>query len=827
VDPFDLRLWEGFKSAGGKVELPCIIDEIHIDSRMIANKALFVALKGEKTDGHHHVKGAIDAGAKWALVKKGWEPNSDLDPDKLLFVDDPLAAFQQIVATYRLSLGAKVIGITGSLGKTLVKDLLYFLVKDKWRCVASPESFNSQIGVPLSLLRIGRNDEVALIEAAISKPNEMASLAAMIQPTHTIFTVAAEEHIDTLGTIETILSEKMQLLFKTESKGWCLIPNDPRLKPHLASIPCRKIFWSKKSKLLPHAEFISLIPSKEMAYRLVFPKKQFYEGTLRAHFSYFLNLLNIAFKAAYLLEVPAEVLLEKIKEYQVELMRTEIFKSALGPMFINASYCSDPQSVERDLSHLKRLPKSQKKTLMFGGFRDSKNQAVQEYRRVGDLIGGSRIDQLILFGQKPFSPLIGRVPPHIEVKEFPDFPTAALALKNQLEPDEILLIKGGKKITYDDISLAFFDSTTHSQCLINLSAMKHNIALFRCHLPPKTRIMAVVKAQGYGTDDVQLARFLESCQIDILGVSYLDEAISLRQKGVSQDIFVLNAAPYEVVKAVSFGFEIGVSDTLMIDLLEKEAERQGKFVKVHLHVDTGMSRFGCSPESALTLAKLIEHSAHLRLEGLMTHFASSDDPKEDAFTQKQIELFRRVIQEGIHPPMIHAANSSAALRFKIPECNMVRIGLSLFGFAASQATKDILPLKLAISLVTRVAGLNRVKEGDTISYGRSYTNRRPKALVAVLPIGYYDGLHRHYSGKGHVLIHGQKAPMVGKICMDYMMVDVTDIPNLNIGDTALIFGRDEHGHMISPEEFASFGNSIPHELISCLGPRIQRIFIHE
>ena len=805
------------------MDLPCLIDEIHIDSRLISNKALFVALKGEKTDGHHYVKSAIDAGAKWALVKKGWDAPSEIDSEKILVVPDPLQAFQEIVATYRGSLGAKVIGITGSLGKTLVKDLLYLLAKDKWKTVASPESFNSQIGVPLSLLRIGRNDEVALIEAAISKPGEMRSLAAMIQPTHSILTVIGEEHIDTLGSVETIIQEKMQLLYKTEAKGWALLPNDPNLSPYLKKIPCRKIFWSKKNKALPHAQFLNQDWSNEMAYQVAFPHKKQFEGVIRDHFSYYLNLVNIALKAAYLLEVPTDAMIEKLKDYQVELMRTEIFKSSIGPLFINASYCSDPQSVEKALSHLKKLPRSQKKTLIFGGFRDS-NSSIQEYRRVGDLISQARVDQLVLFGQKPFTPLKERIPAHVQLKEFPHFSAAALSLKRELKSDEVVLIKGSNKITYDEISLSFFDSTTHSQCLINFSAMKHNIALFRKHLPSGTRIMAMVKAQGYGTDDVQLSRFLESCQIDLLGVSYVDEAIALKQNGVAQDIFVLNAAHYEVVKSVTFNFEIGVSDPLMIDLLEEEAAKQNKRVKVHLHVDTGMSRFGCSIESVPQLAKLIEKSEHLQFEGIMTHFASSEDSKEDFFTNKQIERFRNALLSlEKRPRMIHAANSSAALRFQIPECNMVRIGLALFGLAS----KEKIPLKLAITLVSRIVGLNRLKEGDTISYGRTYINQRPKALVAVLPIGYYDGLHGQYSGKGYVLIRGQKAPMVGKICMDYMMVDVTDIPNVELGDPVLIFGKDEHGHLITPEEFASFGNTSPHELISCLGPRIQRIFIHE
>lgn len=244
-----------------------------------------------------------------------------------------------------------------------------------------------------------------------------------------------------------------------------------------------------------------------------------------------------------------------------------------------------------------------------------------------------------------------------------------------------------------------------------------------------------------------------------------------------------------------------------------------------------MSRFGCKHEQALQLAKKIHSSQNLTLEGVMTHFSSAENPHEDAFTLQQARTLESVVAElkeaGIEPNWVHACNSSATIRFGFSQFNMIRIGLAAYGLHTSNTTKALLELKPAISLISRIVGINECTKGDSISYGRSFTIDKEKARVAVLPIGYFDGLHRNYSGKASVMIRGKHAPMIGKICMDYMMVDISDNPSAEIGDPVLIFGEDEVGHYLSPEELAEKGGSIVHELMTCLGPRIRRLFIYD
>ena len=835
MELFDLRQWKGFIQAGGNPAESAIIDQIAIDSRRIDSKrALFIPLAGNVFDGHRFVKQAAYAGARYALVKKEWKAEEQIEGIFLLRVDDPLKAFQDIAGLYRKQIKCPVIGITGSYGKTMVKDLLQEMIGTAKHVAASPESFNSQIGVPLSLITIKQNHDVALIEAAISKKNEMDIHKTMIAPDYGILTHIGKKHMNTLGDLSTIAGEMIKLMQHPPKDHWVIVPNDPLLNPFLSQVSAHCHFWTEENSTLPHAFFNHAERSDKMAYRVNFPDGNSHLGHITTGFYYFLDLINITTKAAWLLGVTSDDIKETLKNYTPEPMRTEIWKSPTGTTFINDTYCSDPQSVDLALKNLYHAPSNARKVFVFGGMRGKKQHLDIEYRRIGKAIQRTQLNLLILVGKHPFDPLIEEVrlhSPHTEISHCQDYEEALDSMKACVKPDDMVLIKGEKKESLDRLTEAFNDSICSNQCMINLAAIESNLATIRKKLAPGTRIMVIVKALAYGTDAFRMAQFLTSCGIDILGVSYVDEGVALKRSGVTQSIFVINSAIYEAAKVVKWGLEVGVNDEAFIEALATEATHQNKKITVHLHVDTGMGRFGCRPESVLDLALLIIKCPFLEFGGIMTHFACADNPDDDAFTLSQAERFDHVIEQlhaqGIHPIWKHAANSSGVLRFNFPQYNMARIGLAVYGLHSSEATRKAMELRLALSLSTRIVGINVCKLGETISYGRSYTVQQDKQRIAVLPIGYFDGLHRNYSGKGLVIVRGQKAPMVGKICMDFMMVDVTDIPNASIGDMVLIFGEDEHGHYLSPEDLAMRGDSIIHELITCLGPRIQRIFVYE
>lgn len=836
MDPFDLRQWPGFCRAGGDTSHPAVVDQITIDSRRIDSRhALFVPLEGQFHDGHRFIPQAAKAGARYVLAKRGWAAPEALDKVVVLRVDNPLSAFQQIAKAYRNTLPCKIVSIAGSYGKTMVKDLLQAMIATTHSVAASPESFNSQIGVPLSLLTIKKEHEVALIEAGISQKNEMDVLSEIITAQYGIVTHIGKKHMATLGDIHTIAAELLKSLALPHKKTWALIPKDPLIVQHLQKLAAECHFWTEKSPNLPHAYFPSQEKGGRISYCISFPNGHQFQGQITSGFYYFLDLINITVKAAWLLGISSEAINDILRDFTPEPMRTEIWKAPMGTTFINDTYCSDPQSVDNALRYLEQGSSQGRKVFAFGGMRGKHQHLESDYRRIGKAIHRAGIDLLLLFGRHDFSPLIDEVrakAPQIKISQSPNYQEVLNLIRTGLRQEDIVLIKGDNKQSLDSLTEAFNDSICNNQCIINLAAIATNLKTIRNKLSNKlTRIMVMVKALAYGTDEIRMAKFLETCGIDILGVSYVDEGVALKRAGVNQAIFVINAAIYEAAKVVKWDLEIGVSDMAMIEAVAFEADLQSKKIKVHLHVDTGMSRFGCRPEEALHLAKLIMSHSSLELEGIMTHFACADDPESDDFTLMQVRDFQRTIDElkhhGIFPRWQHAANSSGVMRFDFPQFNMVRIGLAVYGLYSSEAAKQALELRLALSLISRIVGINVCKRGETISYGRSYNVKREQQKFAVLPIGYFDGLHRNYSGKGAVIIRGQKAPMVGKICMDFMMVDVTDIPNATPGDTVLIFGEDEHGNYLSAEELASQGNSIIHELITCLGPRIQRIFVHE
>ncbi len=835
MDPIDLRIWPGFRQAGGNANIPAIIDQVAVDSRRIDSaNALFVALEGTSSDGHRFISQAHHQGARYVLARNDRPVEEHRENLTILRVDSPLRALQEISAIYRKQLPCRVIGITGSYGKTMVKDLLLAMLKNKYNTGASPESFNSQLGVPLSLLTINKNHKIALIEAAISQENEMDLLSKMIQADDCIITHIGKKHLTTLKSLDVTAREMGKLQPQAEEGHWSIIPHDRHLLKHIRAVPSFHHFWNIDDPCLPFASFSRTERDMTMPYRIDFPDGQIFQGSVASGFYFFLDLLNITIKAAWLLGLSATEISNALQSYIPSPTRIEIWKSPIGTTFINDTYCSDPQSVDNSLKQLCQMSCNGRKIFAFGGMRGMHQHLETDYRRIGTAIDLAKVDQLVLFGQHRFEPLVEEMQRRIsgtEISYCCTYDDAIQYLQTKVQNQDTVLIKGEHKYSFDNLTEKFHDSICSNQCMINLAAIAENISTIRSRLPEKTEVMVMVKAFAYGTDEVRIAKFLGSCGINYLGVSYVDEGVNLKRAGIAQSIFVINAAIYEIAKVVKWELEVGVSDKEFIEALKTEAHAQGKQIKVHLHINTGMGRFGCQPKEAMELAGLVLKSSSLILEGIMTHFTSADDPNDDAFTNAQaallMEITKSLEEKGIKPKFRHAQNSSAIMRFHFPQFNMVRIGLAVYGLYASQTTREAMELRLALSLHSRIVGINTCNRGDTISYGRSYQVQEDGQRIAVLPIGYFDGLHRQYSGKGFVMIRGKKAPMVGKICMDFMMVDITNIPQAAVGDPVLFFGEDEHGSYLSPEELAMHGDSIIHELITCLGPRIQRVFVHE
>ncbi|MFQ5486581.1 MAG: Mur ligase family protein, partial [Desulfobacterales bacterium] len=500
MDSFDLRDWPGFGKAGGNLDLPAAIDQITIDSRRIYSPhTLFVALPGSRCDGHQFVASAAEAGVRYALVSKDFEAPPDLKTMVMLRVQDPLRAFQEITKSYRQKQPCKVIGITGSYGKTMVKDLLHAMLSKSKRVVASPESFNSQIGVPLSLLQIQKEHEIALIEAGISQKNEMDILADLIAPESTILTHIGRKHITTLGNLETTTAEMVKLVKKNPENGWVLIPRADLLGPHLSEIKQKNYFWNEPGSTIPHAKILSEEHTNQVPYRIEFPDGHHFEGLVTLGHDYFMDLLNLTTKAAWLLGISSEDICSTLKDFTPEPMRTEIWQSPMGATFINDAYCSDPQSVDVALRHFDQCHPADRKIFIFGGIRGKHQHLEKDYQRIGKALYTAKPDILMLIGKHPYQPLIDEVKGNIpKINPFSTYKEAIRHLKSTVRPRDTVLIKGERKESLKHLTEAFYGSICTNQCFINLAAVASNLATLRQKLPDKTRVMVMVKAAAYG-----------------------------------------------------------------------------------------------------------------------------------------------------------------------------------------------------------------------------------------------------------------------------------------------------------------------------------------
>lgn len=365
---------------------------------------------------------------------------------------------------------------------------------------------------------------------------------------------------------------------------------------------------------------------------------------------------------------------------------------------------------------------------------------------------------------------------------------------------------------------------------VDLEAIAYNLATIQSHIPHAVELMPVLKSEGYGTGSALLAKFLFKKGVPCVALAFLHEAIALRKAGIHQSLFVINASNDELASFFEYDIELAVSSLKKVQTLIKMSEALEKPLQLHVNLDTGMGRFGASLSEAFAIFKELQDHKLITIKGLMTHFTSACMKEHDLLSLKQADDFSRFIQllkeNHLHiPPYLHISNSSFSLRFPHLAHQLLRVGIALFGIHTSKDSWPNLQLKGALSLRAKIIHIREAKKGDTIGYGRHYQVQKEKQRIAVLSLGYADGIHTHYSQNGYVLIRGQKAPYVGRICMDCMMVDIDHIEQAIEGDHATIFGFDDQGNYLAPETVAGWGNSIPHELITCLGPRIYRKYL--
>jgi alanine racemase len=806
------------------------IDRVCTDSRDASPGALFIALQGQQTDGHLFLADAFRNGATAALVSQARSAGMACDPAwPVIVVSDPLRGLQALARWHRREYFDRVLAITGSNGKTIVKDALKALLAGR-QILASPGSYNSQLGLPLAVLSAEKPEALAILEVGISAPGEMTPLEEIARPDYGILTNIGLAHFAAFGSREAIAAEKMKLFERIPEDGWLLLPADePTLDAPVRRMKC------PIHRIGDKKDALSLMPVSLSTEGQVLELSVLTHGTrnvtVKTRSPEIIADLHFAASAAHLLGVSLDEIAAALDGYSPTSTRMELWSSPQGIRIINDGYSSDPISVRAALrAATLGASRNGRKMFAFAGMRELGASSGREHQQAGTQAAEYGFSHLFLVGNGDLEPTAsgyqaarpeGNV---LRVRTADELKARLLPL---LRPGDTILFKGprnaGMVKAVRDLSGAIAQ-----RCLwVNLAAIEGNIARFRRHCGGSVHIVAMLKAMAYGTELVQLGSWMSQLGIHHIGVSSANEGVAVRKTGADQDILVFLSEREDVDNLLSYRLTPVIYSAELIDAFTSALAGSGRMLDVHLKVDTGMHRLGVPAKIAVELAERIRSSGTMRLTGVCTHFASADDPGSDDFTRQQIASFDQVIAglkaSGFDNLQIHAANTAGAIRFPEAHYNMVRIGLGLYGIYPSEAGRQELDLELAVGLTSRITSIQEFEPGDTLGYNRTFTAKR-RTKVGIVPFGYDDGLPWRLSGTGQVLVEGRQAPIVGRISMDQMQVDLTDIPDVSVGAEVLLYGT-HNGHTLRPEQISQMAGTIPYELLTRLGERVHRIYI--
>ena len=799
---------------------------LSFDSRTILSgkETLFFALKSERNDGHRFIDDAIAREVNLFVVEDLPAATSLNASAQFIVVKDTLAALQKLAAFHRQRFTYPVVGITGSNGKTIVKEWLSELLSPELKIVRSPRSYNSQIGNPLSVWLMDHRFDLAIFEAGISKQGEMEKLEAILKPDHGIFTHLGKAHLENFSSIEKLVDEKIRLFINSTLIVYCkdfellrhaigkaIFNNNPRLFSWSAEDHSADLLITNKAKSNESTLIEAIFQSGKITITIPFTDDASIENAIHCW--------------AYLLATNCSTLSLKDKFLKITpvAMRLELKKGINGCTVINDSYNSDTASLVNALDFLDQQTDSRKKncTVIISDILQSGENPDILYREVADYIQMRHIDRLIGIG-----PEISRFGSMFATNEKLFFPTSDEFLLHFKESDfnnEVILLKGARQFRFDRISAVLQQKAHQTVMEIDLDAMVYNLNFYREKLSPTTKVMAMVKAFSYGTGSVEVAKALQYRRIDYLAVAIADEGIELRNNGIEVPILVMNPEEHGFDAMIENRLEPNIYRFELLQKFDEALKRNAvSNFPVHLKVDTGMKRLGFDhPEAMNKVAEFIRMNDTMYIRSVFSHLAVSDDPGNDQFTQLQFERFREycdiITNQFDYKILRHILNSSGIERFPEMELDMVRLGIGLYGVSSVCQNE----LRNVATLKTTISQIRTVEAGETIGYGRRGVANTPMR-IAILPIGYADGFNRRLSnGVGRVLIGGLKAPVIGTICMDMCMVDITGIV-AHEGDRAIIFGED-----LPVSEVADTLGTISYEILTSIGQRVKRIYFKE
>ena len=778
------------------------------DSRSLCfpEETLFFALKTNRNDGHRYIEDLYRRGVRNFVVSL--TPDLPKEGANFLVVPSPLAALQRLAERHRDEFNIPVVGITGSNGKTMVKEWLYQVLSPQMTVTRSPKSYNSQIGVPLSVWLMNEHTDVALIEAGISQPGEMAALADIIQPTIGVLTSLGAPHQENFRSMEEKCMEKLQLFH--DAKVIIYNADDDLVSRCIrrSSFKGRKIGW-RREELLP-------------TYSLPFDDEASIECSLA-----------VAATALYL-GVKPEELRERMARLEPVAMRLEVKEGQHGCLLINDSYNSDINSLDIALDFMQRRTSDsgQRKCLVLSDIYQSGMTDEALYSEVNALCIKRSVDKLIGIG-----PRISAQRSTFSVPRSTFFATTEDFLNSQAFRelhDEVILVKGARPFGFDRITEQLEQKVHETILEVDLNALVNNLNYYRSFMKPETKLVCMVKADAYGAGAVEVAKTLQDHRVDYLAVAVADEGVTLRRNGITQNIMIMNPEMTAFKTMFDYDLEPEVYSFRLMDALIRAAEKEGiTGYPVHIKLDTGMHRLGFDPEKDIDeVISRLKHQTAIIPRSVFSHFVGSDSDDFDNFSRLQFEKFDRAsrrLQEAFdHKILRHICNSAGIEHFPERHLDMCRLGLGLYGYNPMGPISPISPigpistLSPVSTLKTTILQLRHVPKEETVGYSRKGVLTRD-SVIAAIPIGYADGLSRHLGrGACYCLVNGQKAPYVGNICMDVAMIDVTGIPNVHEGDTVEIFGKNLPVTVLS-----DVLDTIPYEVLTAVSGRVKKVYFQD
>ena len=801
------------------------------DSRSLCfpEETLFFALKTKRNDGHRYIGDLYRRGVRHFVVEQVPEHAEVVYPGaNFLRVPRTLAALQRLAERHRDEFGVPVVGITGSNGKTMVKEWLYQLLLPSQKIVRSPRSYNSQIGVPLSVWLLNEQTEVGIFEAGISQPGEMFALRDIIQPTIGVLTSLGAAHQENFRSMEEKCMEKLELMHDTEAMVYCSDNDIVSRCIRRMQYKGEKIAWSQcdenvaffvkevrrlESGVRSQATMVTYIyKDEENCYTIPFIDEASIE-----------NSITCAAVALRLGLTPAQ-LAERMPRLEPVAMRLEVKQGQHGCILINDSYNSDINSLDIALDFMqRRMTQKEEPSLcvILSDIFQTGTSPEALYAQVSDLCVKRGIDKFIGIG-----PELSAQSDKIQIADKQFFADVNHFLAsdafNGLR-DELILLKGARPFGFDRITEQLEQKVHETILEVNLNAVVDNLNYYRSFLKPETKMVCMIKADAYGAGAVEIAKTLQDHRVDYLAVAVADEGVTLRKAGITANIMIMNPEMTAFKTMFDYDLEPEVYSFRLMDALIKAARKEGiTGWPVHIKLDTGMHRLGFDPVQDIDeVIDRLRHQNAIIPRSVFSHFVGSDSDDFDTFSAHQFELFEQGSQKlqsaFTHKILRHMDNSAGIEHFPEHQMDMCRLGLGLYGVDP----RDNRMLNTVSTLKTTILQLRHVPAGETVGYSRKGKIERD-SVIAAIPIGYADGLNRHLGNRhGYCLVHGQKAEYVGNICMDVAMIDVTDIP-CQEGDQVEIFG--EH---LPVTVLSDVIDTIPYEVLTAVSNRVTRVYFQD